>query len=179
MMASNEAGGFFDEIEPARVRSAKIRHFHQAWDSMRPAPGVLPGRAHFDPTAVGSLLPSLISLDILRQGDGRVSSFRFRLVGSAISEAYGEDPTGKIVGVDGSLDGTLGHHRLAAESGRAVWRLAPPSQPVLKGRVQEVENLVLPLARDGRAPDVLMMLAVFYDHAGREFRPFRRRSGPA
>ena len=178
-MESKGAEEFFDELDPARVRSPKVFQLHQAWESMRPGPGVLPGRAHFDPAAVGRLLPSLVSLDILRDGDGEISSFRFRLVGSAISDAYGENPTGEAIGGSGTLGPILSHHRQVAESGRPLWRLAPPAQPVLRGRVDVVENLVLPLASDGKSPDVLVILAIFYDHAGREFRPFRRRSGPA
>lgn len=157
-----------DTLDPARLRSPKIQQLAEAWKGMCPAPGVLPGRQHFDPSAVGRLLPQVLTLDLVRE-KGEISAVRFRLIGSMIRDAYGEDTTGKTVEVFPE------HFRLAAETGRPVWRFGPPSQSILKGRVTAIENLMLPLAADGKTVDVLVMLSVFFDQSGREFRPFRSR----
>ncbi len=157
-----------DAVDPVRLRSPKIRLLAEAWDGMRPAPGVLPGRQHFDPSAVGRLLPQVFTLDLLRQ-DREIHSARYRLIGSMIRDAYGEDTTGR------EIEEFPGHFRLSGESGRPVWRFGPPTQMILQGRVTAIENLVLPLATDGRKADVLVVLSVFFDQAGREFRPFRSR----
>lgn len=159
---------FLDTLDPVRLRSPKIHQVSEAWQGMRPAPDKLPGRQHFDPSAVGRLLPQLMSLDLLR-ADGELRAVRYRLIGSMIRDAYGEDTTGKLV------DTFPRHFRLAAESGKPVWRFGPPAQTILKGRVTAIENLILPLAADGTTVDVLVLLSVFFDQSGREFRPFRSR----
>ena len=157
-----------DAVDPARLRSPKIRLLAEAWQGMRPAPGVLPGRQHFDPSAVGRLLPQVLTLDLLRR-DGEICSVRYRLIGSVIRDAYGEDTTGR------EIEEFPDHFRLSAEAGRPVWRFGPPAQTILQGRVTSIENLMLPLATDGRNADVLVVLSVFFDQSGREFRPFRSR----
>lgn len=157
-----------DAVDPTRLHSPKIRLLADAWQAMRPAPGVLPGRQHFDPSAVGRLLPQLLTLDLLR-GDGEIRSVRYRLIGSMIRDAYGEDTTGREV------EKFPDHFRLSAETGCPVWRFGPPAQTILQGRVTSIENLMLPLANDGRNADVLVVLSVFFDQSGREFRPFRSR----
>lgn len=157
-----------DAVDPVRLRSPKILQLAEAWEGMRPAPGVLPGRQHFDPSAVGRLLPQVLTVDLLRD-EGEMRAARYRLIGSTIRDAYGEDTTGKVVEV-------FPHHfRLAAETGWPVWRFGPPAQAILKGRVTAIENLMLPLATDGENADVLVILSVFFDQSGREFRPFRSR----
>lgn len=159
---------FLDGLDPARLRSPKIHQVAEAWEGMRPSPDWLPGRQHFDPSAVGRLLPQVMTLDLLR-ADGELRAIRYRLIGSMIRDAYGEDTTGKLVEIFPR------HFRLAAESCKPVWRFGPPAQTILKGRVTAIENLILPLAADGRTVDVLVLLSVFFDQSGREFRPFRSR----
>lgn len=164
---TNEVG-LLDAVDPARLRSPKILQVAEAWKGMQPSPGIIPGRQHFDPSAVGRLLPQVLTLDLVRDGNA-VRSARYRLIGSMIRDAYGEDTAGREV------DALPEHFRLAAETGRPVWRLGPPAQTILQGRVTAIENLVLPLAADGRTADVLVVLSVFFDQSGREFRPFRSR----
>ncbi|MBL8691593.1 MAG: PAS domain-containing protein [Rhodospirillaceae bacterium] len=159
---------FLDTLDPVRLRSPKIHQVAEAWQGMRPAPHLLPGRQHFDPSAVGRLLPQVMTLDLLR-ADGELRAMRYRLIGSMIRDAYGEDTTGKLA------ETFPRHFRLAAESGKPVWRFGPPAQTILKGRVTAIENLILPLASDGTTVDVLVLLSVFFDQSGREFRPFRSR----
>ncbi len=160
---------FLDTLDPVRLRSPKIHQVADAWQGMRPSPHLLPGRQHFDPSAVGRLLPQVMTLDLLR-ADGELRAVRYRLIGSMIRDAYGEDTTGKLA------DTFPRYFRLAAESGKPVWRFGPPAQTILKGRVTAIENLVLPLAADGTTVDVLVLLSVFFDQSGREFRPFRSRA---
>lgn len=50
----------------------------------------LPRRTDIDPTEIPSLLPHIVLIDVL----GSPQRFRFRLIGTHITEASGEDNTG-------------------------------------------------------------------------------------
>lgn len=60
------------------------------WTSVHPAKG-LPGRQHIDPLDIPDLLPGLWLLDV--QHDP--FRLRYRLVGTAIVQAYGRETTGQ------------------------------------------------------------------------------------
>jgi hypothetical protein len=52
----------------------------------------IPSRAQIDPLDVPDLLPTIFLVDVIDTGSG--PGFRFRLVGSKITDVVGSDPTG-------------------------------------------------------------------------------------
>lgn len=139
----------------------KIARLTAAWRDMAPAPGVLPGRQHFDPMRVPSLLPNIWLVDVL---PGPPRRFRLRLVGGAIVEAgslfrkgdfmddprCSPDPRVVVRIMDAVVD-----------TGRPDWRRGPTVLHHAK-HVDTLERIVLPLATDGHAIDMLLCMTVFY-----------------
>src|SRR5579863_3722015 len=81
----------------------KTRKLLEYWHSMRPAPGLLPGRQHFDPLDIPGLMPNIFMLDRFPDS-GRL---RYRLVGTRVVEAMLRDLTGKWY--DEAHPGVLNH----------------------------------------------------------------------
>lgn len=106
--------------------------------------GRLPARADISPADIPEILPHLMMVE--QAGD----SFRCRLCGTAIAEAYGRELTGKSFAEAFSADGAARaerHCRLASELGRPVvvhnvYRNSRDT-PLVATR------LLLPLAEDG------------------------------
>jgi hypothetical protein len=68
----------------------KVARFFLYWRSIHPASG-LPGRQHFEPLAIHSLLPGIWLLDIQREP----FRLRYRLAGTEAVEAIGAEVTGQ------------------------------------------------------------------------------------
>ena len=101
-------------------------------------PPQLPGRQDFSPVELDFALPHLELLDRLPDG------FRFRLVGSALCELFGTDPTGM------TLDEAP--ETVSAALGRAECaRVALTGLPAASSR-----SLLLPLAENGHDIDMIM-----------------------
>ena len=116
---------------------------------------------HFDPVAVPELLPGIWLLDVARAP----FRLRYRLCGTGVTEAMGREMTGKWLDEahpEAMADSDfLARYRAAAERGVASWRKGPPR--LWRHRdFGMVENLLLPLARDGRAVDMLCAHSVLY-----------------
>lgn len=69
-----------------------LRTAFDHWESLRRG-RAMPRRCDVDPAALKLVLPHLQITDVVADGD----RFRYRLVGTAIVEAYGADFTGKYV----------------------------------------------------------------------------------
>jgi len=153
------------EPQPEQMHP-RARQLLDYWESIRPAPNVLPGRENFQPAAVAPLLASLSLLDVFRNP----LRFRYRVVGSSLTVAgysaragdwfdevvpplpRGERPAEPMIEV--------------VHSGRPSWVLAPPRMPQVRG-VAEIERLILPLARDGRTVDMLLNLTLYHSRSRR------------
>jgi len=124
-----------------------------------------PARAAFDPFDIPDALGALWLLDIERDP----FRLRYRLVGTRIVAAVGEDATGRYLdelpNADPERPLDLSRFRLTADTGAATWARTRPH--LLKAATwTEVENLVLPLAADGETPDILLCASVFYKANG-------------
>jgi hypothetical protein len=101
-------------------------------------PPQLPGRQDFSPVELDFALPHLELLDRLPDG------FRFRLVGSALCEMFGADPTGTMLDeAPPALVAALGRVECA--------KVAATGLPAASAR-----SLLLPLAENGRDIDMIM-----------------------
>lgn len=83
-----------DQVEDASAafRTDVVRHAYEYWAGKRRGGG-LPRRADIDPLELRQLLPFLFLVDVHRDPIG----FRFRLVGTAITQCAGMDHTGRWV----------------------------------------------------------------------------------
>ena len=124
------------------------------WRRIHPPEGGLPGRRHFDPVDIPALLPHLWLMDVFRDP----WRFRIRLVGTAIVEFAGRDTTGRWCHEafpNFEVSEPYGQIVACAERGVPVFgttRLLVKNDNRLSQRVH------LPLASDGRRPDVIVSL---------------------
>jgi hypothetical protein len=138
----------------------RVARAYRYWLSIRPPAG-LPGRQHFDPVDIPDLLPCIWLLDVQRQP----FRLRYRLVGTSIVEANGREVTGQW------LDEAHPHlrhdaeffsrYRRAVEEARPEWRKGKPRIWAHRD-FGEIENVLLPLARDGATVDILVAYTLLY-----------------
>jgi len=128
----------------------KVRKLAEYWLAIHPT-NALPGRQHFDPIDVPSLLPNLWLLDV--QHDP--IRFRLRLLGTRIIDYAGEDNTGKWVdekwpNFENSVFTEI------AKSGQPSWYRGPSKLRPEKD-YYELELI-----------DMILALTVFFDSHGNE-----------
>ncbi len=146
----------------------KISQLHQYWRQIHPAPGTLPGRQHFDPLQIHALLPNIWLVDVVRAP----LRFRYRLVGTRIAEAIGQDTTGLWLD-DVHPDfhpgsHTYQHYLSVVDHGRPSWRRGRPVFAAYSERCAEIERLLLPLAGDGTTVNVIVALTILFGLDGSE-----------
>jgi hypothetical protein len=141
----------------------RIARLWEYWRSIHPAAGGLPGRQHVEPLDLADLLAWLWLLDIEREP----LRFRFRLVGTGHRRMLGADVTGRWV--DEALPGfekRQGYRDLVnAAGGEVRYCRRPPQCPVEKSCAM-IERVVLPLARDGTAVDMLLVMTLYFKRDG-------------
>jgi hypothetical protein len=148
---SAAASGALDHV-PADA-DARVGEFHAHWESLRPGPGLLPARRHFDPIRVPHLLPNVWLLDIV----GSPPRFRYRLIGTALDIDKLAGATGRFmdeVSPDFPGSPTFPDY-LAVARGEISWRRGPPAFRFMDAW-RTIERVLLPLAADGRTPDMML-----------------------
>jgi hypothetical protein len=170
---------FWDQLGEGLRPSNTAQRFYEFWDGIRPAPDLLPGRQHIRLERATDLLPNVSMFDIV--SDNGVVRLRRRLVGTALVDAMGRDPTGCVIDDDSHHD-PASPSTMTARARRVAlrklphWRLAPPLLKVYsEGGVSLVETVLAPLASDGHSPDIILCLARFLDERRRQTRPFKWR----
>ena len=118
-----------------------------------------PRRSDIDPTEIpGRLWPSLMLLDVI--GEGAERRFRYRLVGTAFTHAFGRDPTNEFVDEalptrSGYRDYIMGLYSEMLARGKPIYSenlFALDGQP----GPMVTKRLSLPLSSDGRAVDMAL-----------------------
>jgi hypothetical protein len=120
------------------------------------------GRSGFDAVPVPDLVPDLWVLDVQRAP----LRLRYRGCGARIVAALGHDPTGRWldeVHPKANEPNYYDRYRIMVEQGVATWRKGTPAFWDVKSGV--LENLIVPLASDGRTVDRLVAMTVLYDGA--------------
>ena len=142
----------------------RVREFHAHWESLRPGPGLLPSRAAFDPIRVPHLLPNVWLLDIVRPGP----RFRYRLIGTALDVDQIAGATGRFMDeVSPDFPGSPTHpDYLAVARGEISWRRGSPAFQFMEVW-RTIERLMLPLAADGRVPDMMLNITLVLESAPR------------
>jgi hypothetical protein len=144
---------------PPPTADARVRQLHAYWEGIHPAGGGLPGRQHVDPIAIPGLLPFVWLADVHRAP----LRFRYRLLGTEHAQVFGRDYTGHWLDeTHANFDASAGYHQYVAavEHGRVGYRRGH-TLIMLPKNYRSIERLLLPLARDGKAVDMLMAISLY------------------
>ena len=141
----------------------RLRRLFAHWRSAAPAAG-LPSRARFEAVPIPDLAPDLWILEVQRAP----LRLRYASCGARIVAALGHDPTGRWldeVHPRAQEPNYYDRYRVMVEQGVVTWRKGRPAfwHEVKAGGL---ENLIVPLAADGRTVDRLVAMTVLYDDAG-------------
>jgi hypothetical protein len=140
---------------------AKIAAIFRYWRDLRPGEGLIPGRQHFDPASVPTLLPCIRLYDVHRDP----WRFRYRLMGTDLVRQIGRDMTGKWFGDDvPDAQHTKSYRDLlfvAAGKGISYHRGYPVFAHAHKDHLSS-ERILLPLARNGIDVDMILGLSVLH-----------------
>lgn len=132
-----------------RIGHPKLLTLHTLWRS-RCAEG-LPARRDFDVMEFGPWMGNLQLLEVLDDG----TDFQYRLHGIHLVELVGKDLTGRrMTQLRGLGEKLIPEYRKAWRSRKAAYlekRVAVAKKPV------EIKKLILPLATDGQAVDMMMV----------------------
>jgi len=142
----------------------RIRQLVEYWISIHPADG-LPGRQHFDPTDVISLLANIRLLDVV----GDPPRFMTRVMGTRLRDFYGKEHTGRWYDeMFPHFESTNTCVDLVKTVSRKcpAWRRGKPNLRYEKDFVA-LERVFLPLARNGVDVDMILTLLLFGDQDGR------------
>ena len=122
----------------------------------------MPSRKDLDPVHVPRHLASMMLIDVLRDP----LRFRYRLVGTRVVEASGEDRTGRFFDEFEFFSVNpivMEQYRTTVEMRQPLYSLEPFTN-CIKQTSYEVERLLLPLATDGERVD--MVLVYFHFKTG-------------
>jgi hypothetical protein len=152
-------------VDPGAVDGAAAAMVLAYWnDKRRGRP--MPARADVDPLELKAILRHIFMIDVL-PGE---AEFRFRLIGTAITERYGRDSTRKMVReVYASADPAIAAWYTAMLA--AVTKSRRPvlgGGPLLMVRKDFVSfrALHLPLSDDGDSVNVIFGATDFFQHPG-------------
>jgi hypothetical protein len=142
-----------------RPENAAFLEFYEYWlGKGRGAGKAMPARADIDPLDIPALLANVFLIDVV---PGNPRRFRFRLVGTRITELEGE-MTNRFLDefVPGAVGTAMARHYEEAVEGRISVR-----HETLHWRKREYVNydvLLLPLSSDGQTVDMLFGLARYH-----------------
>jgi hypothetical protein len=143
-----------------------VRSIVEYWLGIGPA-DALPGRQHFDPIDIWSLIRNVWIVDVF----GDPPRFRYRVAGTKVVDYIGQEPTGK------TMDEVFPHFQetetcnglLRVVAKRVPhWRRGTPTLRSDKS-FTIVEQVSLPLARDGRTVDMVLNLSVVMNAKGEQY----------
>jgi len=143
---------------PDEIRHPNLVTLLAHWHAVR-GPRTLPSRADLDPLSLPALLGNLILVDVLPAP----LRFRYRLIGSRLTERVGRDMTGRHFD---EVPEPLYRERLLAWHTAVVETRAPragASSRRLLERWAPYELLTLPLSSDGERVDMTLTGLYYLD----------------
>lgn len=144
-------------IEPRHDVLRKLAAYWQAKKGGRLAPA----RADIDPVDIPALMPHMMLVDI----EPTTRRFRFRLIGTAITNGLGRDLTGRYLDellLNETQRALFAEYRRVADTGQpacATWEYTRED-----GRHVRFERVVLPLSSDGTTIN-MMLSGIAFDVA--------------
>jgi len=133
--------------------------FYDFWVALR-RDRAMPSRKDLDPLHIPpEFLPNLMLIDVLSEP----RRYRYRLVGTHVTTASGEDRTGRTfenVGFFKVHPVVLEQYDRVVDTGQPFHSLEPFTN-FISGSTYDVDRLLLPLSSDGRTVDMLIVLFHF------------------
>jgi hypothetical protein len=139
----------------------ELNEIHDYWLAKR-GQRRMPSRADIEPTEIPRLLRNVMLIDVLHDP----VRFRYRLIGTNVVDATGENRTGKCFGrveFFAANPIVMKQYGAVVATGDPVHSLEPFYR-LDNGREYEVERLLLPLSSDGVTVD--MILVYFHFKSG-------------
>ncbi len=136
---------------PAEIRHPNLVRLYRHWETVRGTRS-MPSRAEFDPLALPDLLGNLLLIDVMRDP----LRFRYRLIGSRLTERVGRDMTGRFFD---DVPEPVYRERLYDWHGGVEKERAPRAGTTarrLLERWEPYEILTLPLSADGTNVDMTL-----------------------
>ena len=148
------------EVNPARLENPTLAFLNSYWESKR-AGRAMPARADIDPVEMRDHLGWIILADVLPD----MTDFRFRLVGTRITEYFRRDVTGRLLSESYQSYGPA-----ALKMALAVYRKVARDRVALRtfgtagwlGKdFIEFDQLLLPLSEDGAIVNMVISAFTF------------------
>ncbi len=167
--------GPFDEPATRSQWHPLLHTLFAYWQTIHPpTPGHLLGRQHFDPLDVPDLMTRIWMLDVVPAPE-RPQGYRlkYRLVGTKEVEILGREVTGQWLD-EAHAERLAAHPEIwdryscSIRTRQPTWRRGA-IRFVYANDTRSVENLTLPMARNGVDVDLLITLSVVYDVTGRVY----------
>jgi hypothetical protein len=157
---SGRLSGIHNEINPQRLQHPVLDFLKTYWDTKR-GPRAMPSRADIKPADMKEHLGWIILLDALPD----FSDFRYRTIGTRVTQYFLADSTGKTLSEafgafgEAAVNGVIAVHRKAAQDqvvvrayGGAGW---------LGRSFLDFDALFLPLSDDGIAANMILSAFTF------------------
>ena len=151
-----------------------LAHFYDYWVSLCRGRS-MPSRKDIDPLQIPpGYLPNLMLIDVFHEP----RRYRYRLVGTTVVQASGDDRTGRFfdeVDFFKIHPLVMGQYAHVVDTGLPLYSLEPFTN-LRNGSNFDVDRLLLPLSADGQRVDMLAVL--FHFKSGPHARPLSRPPTP-
>jgi len=140
---------------PFQDADPRLHKVYDYWQQKR-GTRAMPARRDIDPTELIGVLPHLMLVDV-EEGP----RFRYRLFGTAVSEAFGSDPTGRYI--DEVMVGAYKTFLLGLYNDLIVSKKPVYSTSIYGGTSEMLwtQRLMLPLSSNGDHVDKVLAVQVF------------------
>lgn len=136
------------------LHSDRLQKLYAYWNAKRGSRS-MPARRDIEPLEIHRLLPHVVLVDV----EASPMRFRYRLVGTFVTQVTGRDVTGCYVDsaiFPHSIESVLDPYRLAAEHQEPVGKVGEACW-VPAREWMHLETLILPLSADGVKTDMLLL----------------------
>jgi hypothetical protein len=157
---SGRLSGIHNEIDPQNLQNPVLAFLKKYWDAKR-GDRKMPSRADINPADMKEHLGWIILLDVLPD----YSDFRYRTIGTRVTQYFLADSTGRTLREvfgsygDAAVNGVLAVHRKAAQDQLAV--RAYGGAGWLGRSFLDFDALFLPLSDDGAAANMILSAFTF------------------
>jgi len=157
---SSRLSGVSSEIDPQNLDQPVLRFLKDYWDGKR-AGRAMPSRADIKPAEMKEHLGWIILVDVFPD----FSDFRYRTIGSRVTQYFLQDSTGKTISEafapsgEAAVNGVLAVHRKCARD-RVVLR-SHGGAGWLGRSFLDFDALYLPLSDDGATVNMILSAFIF------------------
>lgn len=135
-----------------------VRAFEACWRRQAEASGTpVPLRSQINPAEIAGVLPWLLVLEVLRHGD--TTDYRYRLAGTACTEMFGVDYTGRMLGEHLTPEGEeIRRREFAQLLGDSQPIISTTNLPIRAKDFIRVHRGVFPLRTSGPLTDQIFVV---------------------